>query len=243
MPGPLLIQSTRTFTHANTVYTRAHICTYTHAFTHERAYTAHTAHTHAHSRAHARAHIHTNIHTEHTGAYHTADTRGHTAHAHALTAHTHVHTPAHTHTFVHTRMPQVQREIAIMKKLVHPNIVQLVEVIDAPLDSSLYMVMEYAERGAVMRCVEPGRGRYASPRSGTFRVSFLLLTFRMLTLYAMTASSPPRMVHGICCSGRVMVPGIRYVRGNCITGVYSHQDLLWCVKIGVYIRFWVHRGS
>lgn len=55
-----------------------------------------------------------------------------------------------------------------MKKLVHPNIVQLVEVIDAPLDSSLYMVMEYAERGAVMRCVEPGRGRYASPQSGTF---------------------------------------------------------------------------
>eukprot|EP00904_Undaria_pinnatifida_P013846 jgi/Undpi1/9592/HiC_scaffold_27.g12048.m1 len=61
---------------------------------------------------------------------------------------------------------KVQREIAIMKKLVHPNIVQLVEVIDAPLDSSLYMVMEYVERGAVMRCVEPARGRYASPKTG-----------------------------------------------------------------------------
>lgn len=53
-----------------------------------------------------------------------------------------------------------------MKKLVHPNLVQLVEVIDAPLDRSLYMVMEYVERGAVMRCVEPGRGRYECPATG-----------------------------------------------------------------------------
>eukprot|EP00752_Nemacystus_decipiens_P002377 g2245.t1 len=61
---------------------------------------------------------------------------------------------------------KVQREIAIMKKLVHPNIVQLVEVIDAPRDRSLYMVMEFAERGAVMRCVEPGMGRYECPVNG-----------------------------------------------------------------------------
>lgn len=53
-----------------------------------------------------------------------------------------------------------------MKKLVHPNIVQLVEIIDAPLDSSLYMVMEYVERGAVMRCTEPEQGRYECPTTG-----------------------------------------------------------------------------
>lgn len=53
-----------------------------------------------------------------------------------------------------------------MKKLVHPNVVQLVEVIDAPRDRSLYMVMEYAERGAAMRCVEPGMGRYECPVNG-----------------------------------------------------------------------------
>lgn len=64
---------------------------------------------------------------------------------------------------------QVQREIAIMKKLVHPNVVQLVEVIDAPLDSSLYMVMEYVERGAVMSCIDLKRGLYASPKTGTRR--------------------------------------------------------------------------
>lgn len=53
-----------------------------------------------------------------------------------------------------------------MKKLLHQNVVQLIEVIDAPLDSSLYMVMEYVERGAVMLCVQPERGRYASPLTG-----------------------------------------------------------------------------
>lgn len=66
---------------------------------------------------------------------------------------------------------QVQREIAIMKKLVHPNVVQLVEVIDAPLDSSLYMVMEYVERGAVMSCVNSEQGLYASPQTGIVQYS------------------------------------------------------------------------
>lgn len=55
-----------------------------------------------------------------------------------------------------------------MKKLVHPNVVQLVEVIDAPRDRSLYMVMEYVERGAVMRCVEQGMGRYECSPSGQY---------------------------------------------------------------------------
>ncbi|CAN0355174.1 unnamed protein product, partial [Ectocarpus fasciculatus] len=63
---------------------------------------------------------------------------------------------------------KVQREIAIMKKLVHPNVVQLVEVIDAPRDRSLYMVMEYVERGAVMCCVEQGMGRYECSPSGQY---------------------------------------------------------------------------
>ena len=26
------------------------------------------------------------------------------------------------------------------------------------------------------------------------------------------------------------------------TGVHSNQDLIWCVKTGVYMGFWVHRG-
>ena len=53
-----------------------------------------------------------------------------------------------------------------MKKLAHPNIVQLIEVMDDPLASSLFMVMCYVERGSIMHCVEPERGRYASPITG-----------------------------------------------------------------------------
>ena len=131
-------------------------------------------------------------------------------------------------------MLQVQREIAIMKKLVHPNIVQLVEVIDAPLDSSLYMVMEYAERGAVMRCVEPGRGRYASPQSGTLRVSFFSHVF-----FAVRAFSPPRMVKGMCHSRRDMALGIPYV----VTVVVRYDSPPLPYRPGAWDGSWARRGN
>ena len=41
------------------------------------------------------------------------------------------------------------REIAVMKKLDHPNVVKLVEVLDDPEDDNLYMVFEYLEGGEV----------------------------------------------------------------------------------------------
>lgn len=42
----------------------------------------------------------------------------------------------------------VQREVAIMKMLHHPNIIRLYEVIES--DASLFLVMEYASGGEVM---------------------------------------------------------------------------------------------
>ncbi|XP_076337209.1 calcium/calmodulin-dependent protein kinase kinase 1 isoform X2 [Tachypleus tridentatus] len=45
---------------------------------------------------------------------------------------------------------QVYREIAILKKLNHPNIVKLIEVLDDPDDDNLYMVFELLEKGAVL---------------------------------------------------------------------------------------------
>lgn len=45
----------------------------------------------------------------------------------------------------------IKEEIAIMKKLNHPNLVQLIEVLDDPNEDSLYMVMEMCKKGVVMR--------------------------------------------------------------------------------------------
>jgi len=45
---------------------------------------------------------------------------------------------------------QLASEIAIMKKIDHPNVVKLYEVIDDPNNDKLYLVMEYVKRGAVM---------------------------------------------------------------------------------------------
>ncbi|QDS69995.1 hypothetical protein FKW77_003323 [Venturia effusa] len=45
----------------------------------------------------------------------------------------------------------IREEIAIMKKLSHPNVVSLVEVLDDPEEDSLYMVMEMCKKGVVMK--------------------------------------------------------------------------------------------
>lgn len=45
----------------------------------------------------------------------------------------------------------IREEVAIMKKLDHPNLVQLIEVLDDPEDDSLYMVLEMCKKGVVMK--------------------------------------------------------------------------------------------
>jgi [calcium/calmodulin-dependent protein kinase] kinase len=47
-----------------------------------------------------------------------------------------------------------------MKKLNHPNLVQLMEVLDDSEDDSLYMVMEMCKKGVVMKV---GLGESATP--------------------------------------------------------------------------------
>ena len=44
----------------------------------------------------------------------------------------------------------IREEIAIMKKLNHPNLVQLIEVLDDPEEDSFYMVMEMCKNGVIM---------------------------------------------------------------------------------------------
>ncbi|PSK46188.1 Calcium/calmodulin-dependent protein kinase kinase 2 isoform A [Elsinoe australis] len=45
----------------------------------------------------------------------------------------------------------IKGEIAIMKKLDHPNLVGLIEVLDDPDEDSLYMVLEMCKKGVVMK--------------------------------------------------------------------------------------------
>jgi calcium/calmodulin-dependent protein kinase kinase 2 len=54
----------------------------------------------------------------------------------------------------------IREEIAIMKKLNHPNLVQLIEVLDDPEEDSLYMVLEMCKKGVVMKV---GIGEPADP--------------------------------------------------------------------------------
>ena len=46
-------------------------------------------------------------------------------------------------------LQNIQREIAIMKKLRHKNVVSLYEVIDDPDDSKMYIIMQFVENGPV----------------------------------------------------------------------------------------------
>ncbi|KAL2263674.1 hypothetical protein VTK26DRAFT_5705 [Humicola hyalothermophila] len=54
----------------------------------------------------------------------------------------------------------IRKEVAIMKKLNHPNLVQLIEVLDDPEEDSLYMVLEMCKKGVVIKV---GIGESATP--------------------------------------------------------------------------------
>jgi calcium/calmodulin-dependent protein kinase kinase 2 len=54
----------------------------------------------------------------------------------------------------------IREEIAIMKKLDHPNLVSLIEVLDDPEEDSLYMVLEMCKKGVIMKV---GLGERAEP--------------------------------------------------------------------------------
>lgn len=70
---------------------------------------------------------------------------------------------------------QVMREVAIMKKLSHQNIVKLYEVIDDPQGQFLFLVLEYVEMGAICssdQMEQQARAQLPVPRRPTFtRVS------------------------------------------------------------------------
>ena len=65
---------------------------------------------------------------------------------------------------IKTAWQQVEREIALMKKLSHPNLVQMYEVIDSPESDMLYMVLEYMPGGEILTYQDDGTFRRKNPR-------------------------------------------------------------------------------
>jgi hypothetical protein len=55
---------------------------------------------------------------------------------------------------VRTAFDNIEREIAMMKRLQHPNLVRLFEVIDSVESDKLYMVLEYVSLGEILSHVE-----------------------------------------------------------------------------------------
>lgn len=48
-------------------------------------------------------------------------------------------------------LQKVQREVAIMKKLSHPSLVKLQEIIDSPADDKMFLILELIHGGQVMK--------------------------------------------------------------------------------------------
>ena len=76
-------------------------------------------------------------------------------------------------------MDLIKEEIAIMKKLNHPNLVSLIEVLDDPEQDSLYMVLEMCKKGVVMKVglderAEPYQEEACRSSSPTFMTTTFL---------------------------------------------------------------------
>jgi len=52
------------------------------------------------------------------------------------------------------RLLDFNSEMAIMKKLDHPYILKLLEIIDDPDHCKIYLVMEYIKKGSLARKIE-----------------------------------------------------------------------------------------
>jgi [calcium/calmodulin-dependent protein kinase] kinase len=57
-----------------------------------------------------------------------------------------------------TYFEDIKREIAIMKKLLHPNILRLFEVLDDPKVNKMYLVLEYMKRGDLVNVLKKRGG-------------------------------------------------------------------------------------
>lgn len=62
-----------------------------------------------------------------------------------------------------TSFDDVKREVAIMKKLKHENVVRLYEVMDDPRHNKLYLVLEYMKRGDLIQIASDPSTKFTNP--------------------------------------------------------------------------------
>jgi [calcium/calmodulin-dependent protein kinase] kinase len=98
----------------------------------------------------------------------------------------------------------IKEEIAIMKKLNHPNLVSLIEVLDDPEEDSLYMVLEMCKKGVVMKV---GLGEKSDPYDVEscrcwFRDLILGIEYRKFTLTLFLTGADLLSPCPRCCSSR-----------------------------------------
>lgn len=70
-------------------------------------------------------------------------------------------------------LADIRKEIAILKKLDHPNVVKLVEVLDDPSEDDLVLVFEYIANGAVMPEITP-ENRISEERARDYFIDLIL---------------------------------------------------------------------
>ena len=63
-----------------------------------------------------------------------------------------------------TALEQARVELAIMKKIAHPRIVRLHEVIDDPTANKMYLIMDYVEGGVVAEITDDGKCEKREPK-------------------------------------------------------------------------------
>lgn len=93
----------------------------------------------------------------------------------------------------------VLREVAILKRLKHPNVVRMYEVMDDPENDNMFLVMEYVEGGQVLNM----RGQRSETifdeikarKVCSVHIFLLLFSFAFLFLIDCALTMLPHVVH------------------------------------------------
>ena len=75
-------------------------------------------------------------------------------------------------------MYKVAREVAVMKKISHPNIIKLYEVLDNPNQEKIYLILEYAHNGNIIEWSEESQHFCLKDRKGQMEETEVRSIFR-----------------------------------------------------------------